>query len=252
MSIRKGSWFAVFWFLPFVLSAQGGMSETFRKASDLRETDYAGSLALYEQVLLTSPDHFEALFEAAFLHTKLGKRAMAAADRERHYKTAMQQAEQCLAARPDDANAHFIVAVALGRMTEIQEARQRVENSRRIKVHGDKAIALRPDHAGTWHVLGKLHFRLSNMTMVEKGAAQIIFGGLPPGSSNEAAITAYRKAVELRPDYLLYKLDLAVALMSTGKKAEARELFAEIVASPPHTEDDPRYKQDAALQLSRL
>lgn len=223
-----------------------------RKASELRETDYAGSLVLYEQVLSTSPDHFEAVFESAFLHTKLGKRAPAAADRERHYKKAMQQAEQCLAARPDDANAHFIVAVALGRMTEIQDARQRVENSRRIKMHGDKAIALRPDYAGSWHVMGKLHFRLSNMTMVEKGAAQIIFGGLPPGSSNEAAIAAYRKAVELRPDYLLYKLDLAVALLSTGKRAEAKELFAAIAAAQAQTEDDPHYKQEAVSQLTRL
>lgn len=231
---------------------QSVTSELYKQALAVHESNYGESLSLFEKVLLADPDNTDALFEAAFLHTKIGKRAAKPEDRELHYKTAMEMAERCLKLNATSAKSHFIMGVAYGRMSEIQTAKIRVENSRKIRSHCEKAIEIQPDLAGAWHILGKLHFRLSNMTMVEKAAAQVIYGGLPPGSTTEVAISCYRKAVALRPDYLLYQLDLAAALHSTGKKEEAKSYFQQIVKAKGVTEDDVLYKTEAATQLTRL
>lgn len=226
-------------------------AQILEKAHQTKEMNYKESLSLFESVLAQEPDYYEALYEAAFLNTKIGKKTKNTKDRDYHYKLGMERAEKCLKLRPDDPHSWFIIAVGLGRMTEIQEAKTRVENSRRIRELTERVVSTTPDFAAAWHVLGRLHYRLSNMTMVERAAANVFYGGLPPGSNNQVAIECYKKAVALRPDYLLYKLDLASAYWMTGNKTEAKALYQEIVNAKATTEDDPVYKTDAASMIAK-
>lgn len=241
------------WFIVTNLGSQAiAQQALLQEANLIKEKDYQKALNLYSEVMQSDPNNFEAIWNAAFLHTKIGNRASSKEDKEKHFKLAMSLSEKALQLNPNSAYAHYVYAVALGRMGDIMGARERVQNSTLIKQHSEKAIDLDPNLAAAWHILGKLHYRLHNLNMAEKAAAAVLFGGLPSGVSTEKAAEYYQKAVTLRGDYLLYRLDLSVALIKLGKKEEARNVLETTITLPALTEDDPQYLEDCKALLRRL
>ncbi|TNE71457.1 tetratricopeptide repeat protein [bacterium] len=223
-----------------------------QEANQIKEKDYEKALALYSQVIDADPNNFEATWNLAFLYTKVGNRAAKKEDKETYFKKAMELSEKSLQLDPNSTYSHYVYAVALGRMGDIMGAKQRVQNATLIKEHTEKALEIDPSHAAAWHLLGKLNYRLHNLNMAEKAAAAVLFGGLPSGVSTEKAAEYYQKAVDLRGDYLLYRLDLSVALIKLGKKAEAKKVLEKAITLPAITEDDPQNIEDCKNLLKRL
>jgi predicted Zn-dependent protease len=100
--------------------------------------------------------------------------------------------------------------------------------------------------------MGRLDYRLSNLNVGERAAAVILFGGLPKNVSMGNAIDYYQKAVDNRPDYILYQLDLAKALIQDKQRDRAKKVLQDLIRVEPYTEDDPEYLEDARQLLERL
>lgn len=222
------------------------------EANLVHETNYEKALSLYNQVLGLDPTNFEATWSAAFLYTKIGNKATNKKEKEINFKKALDLANKALEMQPNSVYSNYVFSVALGRMGEISSAKERVKNASVIKEHIELALQIDPQHAASWHLLGKLNYRLDNLNMAEKAAAAILFGGLPKGVSTEKAVECFSKAVEIRPDYILYRLDLSVALIKLGNKVEAKKVLNEALAITPLTEDDPQYLEDCKSLLKRI
>jgi tetratricopeptide (TPR) repeat protein len=148
--------------------------------------------------------------------------------------------------------ANYTYGVALGRLGDISGARERVQNAEVIKTHVEKALQLDPNHGPSWHLLGRLNYRLSNLNVAERAAAAVLYGGLPDGVSNENAVKFYEKAVAIKGDYLLYRLDLAIALIKVGNKVRAKEVLEVAVDLPFETDDEKEYLNDCKSLLTKL
>jgi predicted Zn-dependent protease len=61
-----------------------------------------------------------------------------------------------------------------------------------------------------------------------------------------------RKAVDLRPDYIFHRLDLAEMLIETKRPAEAKPELEAIQALPDADAMDPVYRARASVLLSRM
>lgn len=222
------------------------------EANLVHETNYEKALSLYNQVLEIDPTNFEAIWSAAFLYTKIGNKVTNQSEKEVNFKKALELANKALEMQPNSVYSNYVFAVALGRMGDISSAKERVQNASVIKEHVELALKIDPNHAASWHILGKLNYRLHNLNFAEKAAAAILFGGLPKGVSTEKAVECFSKAVELRPDYILYRLDLSVALIKLGNKEEAKKVLNDALKIPSLTEDDPQYLKDCSSLLKRL
>ena len=222
------------------------------QARAINETNYEESLKLYDQVLQNDPSNYEAIWNVSFLESKIGNRETNKKVKEVHFKKALSLAEKALEMNPNSVYSYYVYGVALGRMGDISGAKERVQNATKIKEKVEYGLKIDSTHAASWHLLGRLHYRLDNLNMAEKAAAAILFGGLPKGVSTEEAVNAYSAAGRHRPNYILYKLDLAVALIRLGKKNEARDVLNAAIKIPPYTEDDPSHLEDCKSLLKKL
>lgn len=240
--------------LLFLISVQFAAAQEaiLSEARQLNEKDYAKALALYNQVLEMDPSNFEAIWNAAFLYTKIGNKTSNRQEKEVQFKKAMALAQKSIDLQPNSVYSNYVYGVALGRMGDIMGAKERVQNATKIKERIEAGLKIDPKHAASWHILGRLHYRLDNLNMAEKAAAAVLFGGLPKGVSTEKAAECYTEASNLRPDYILYRLDLAVALIKLDKKAEAKASLQKAITLSPITEDDPQYLEDCKSLLKRL
>jgi len=82
------------------------------------------------------------------------------------------------------------------------------------------------------------------LNFAERAAAKLLFGGLPEGASKEKALYSFRKAIEIKPNFILYKRDYAKALYDFGFEKEASSMAKEVIAMPSLTRDDDKYKKE--------
>ena len=188
----------------------------------------------------------ELLWKASHLHSRVGFRFDDEKKKESYYNRAVSLAQQALQADSTSAGAHFALAAAKGRMALISSARERVAASRAIKYHAEQALVYDSTHAKAAHLLGRWHFKAANLSFAEKMAANVLFGGMPEGASNEKAVKWYRRAIKYGDDNsILYYYDLARVYHEMGRDQEAIDACEKALQLPETMPDDPKLKQKA-------
>lgn len=201
------------------------------------------ALSIYEEILEDHPENYKALWRTSFLYSRIGNRLDDEDQQEEFFKQARDLAEKALEINPDGAWSNFVMAVAMGRMALISGAKDRVEASREIKKYANRAIEIDAEHAGAWHVLGVWHYQVANLNFLERTAARTLFGGLPD-ASNEEAIEALERAIELTPQYVLYHHDLAMAYEEAGNESAAIEACETALQKENISPDDEKLKNE--------
>lgn len=231
------------------------IKELMASAQKLRDNkNEAASIAKYEEVLKLSPNHYEALHSASLMYARVGNRFGEAdlAKKTEFFNKAKTLAERAMKANPTDAEGHFVMSVAMGRMALISDAKGRVAASKDIKKYAEAAIRYNAEHAGAWDVLGRWNIKVANLNFAEKAAANLLFGGVPEGASNENAIKCFQNALKYKPNYILYMYDLASAYYQVKNTTKCKEMLNALLALPPVTEDDPDYQKEAKMMLQSI
>lgn len=132
---------------------------------------------------------------------------------------------------PDNANAWYIHAYALGRYSQgISVAKALAEGlGGKIKQSLVKAIELEPKHADAHIALGTWHAEV-----IDKVGSLV--GGLTYGAKKDAGAEHFAKALKLNPDSAIARLECAnglVMMFGKAKLKEAEKLYAEAVAHEP-------------------
>jgi serine/threonine-protein kinase len=91
------------------------------------------------------------------------------------------------------------------------------------------AVALRPDHAGTWVNLGNALCERSRLKEAEAAPER----KRQARALRDAAATAYREAIRLRPDYSAAHNNLGLALKAQGKTDDALKAFRDAIRVQP-------------------
>ncbi len=235
------------------LAAKSGSEEKLKHAMELKN-DFKDEEALkaFEEVLEEDEQHFEALWNAVILHTSIGNRQSRSRDEEAHYEQAHELAKKMLEAYPDSAASHFAYSAAVGRKAQSAGARERLRLSTEIREHAEKAVELDPEYSRAWNVLGVWHHRAANLSRMERLAANALFGGAPEGASNDSAREAFKKAIELDPQYVLYYHDQAEFYLTIGEEDKARQSLEKGLQQEILTSDDERWKDNMREMLDDL
>ena len=70
------------------------------------------------------------------------------ADKMKYYKSAEYLAKKAIKVNEASADAHYALAMALGRINENASSKQKITNAKIIRAQVDRAIALNPKLAG--------------------------------------------------------------------------------------------------------
>lgn len=144
---------------------------------------------------------------------------------------AMARGEEAIKARPRDANAHYLYALAAGRYSqEISIAKALAQGlGGKIKETLTQAIKLQAKHADAHIALGAWHAEII-------GKVGSMVGGLTYGAKKDAALEHFEKALKLNPDSAIARIEYAnglAILFGKDRMKEAEKLYAEAAKQKP-------------------
>jgi tetratricopeptide (TPR) repeat protein len=144
---------------------------------------------------------------------------------------AVKRGEQAVTVLPDYANAHYTLALALGRYSQgisiIKALAAGIAG--RVRTHLERTLELEPQHAEAHVALGLYHAEIIN----KLGA---LAAGLTYGVSGDAALDHFQRAAKLAPESPIIHIEHANGLLlldANRNRERARELYAEAADFEP-------------------
>lgn len=207
------------------------------------------ALQVYQQILGVQPQNMTALCACSELSCRIGNRQT---DREKklsYFKAGRDYA--ATAWRLDTANseANVMMAFSIGRMILLESGKEKVAGAGAIKRYAEKATRLDPDNFKAWHILGRWHYEVSNLSFFERMLARLFYGAIPDASLRES-ISDYEKSMALRPDFMLNYLELAKACRRDGQDARAILLLQHLDTLTDQLYDDRNVRAEAHRLLA--
>ena len=209
------------------------------------------ALAKYRDAIKIQPDNVAALTGASELCSREGYRQKDEKEKTRNYDDARTFADQAIKLAPENADANYVMAVAMGRKAMISGAKDKVAASKEVKRYAELAIKFNPNYAKAYHVLGKWNYEVANLNTFEKAAAKMLFGGLPDGSLT-AAISNYEKCRKLDPSIVLNYMELARAYKENDEEGKAIDVLKKAVTLRSVYQDDANIKSECKKMLEGL
>jgi tetratricopeptide (TPR) repeat protein len=99
-----------------------------------------------------------------------------------------------------------------------------------------------PQNFKAWHILGRWHYELSNLNLLERAAVKVLYGGVPAASIKES-IQAFEKARSIVPGLILNYLEMAKAYKQHDQRDKAIAYLKFMLSLPNQTEDDTAIKE---------
>ena len=218
-----------------------------------RDANPAAALAEYEAALKADPNNYDALSRGAYAAVEAGKAAGDKAKSTQLYNTAEQMARRAVQLRPTDAEGHFALAAAIGRRAQTMGSRDRVRFAGDVRTHALEALKYNPRHAGAMHVMGVWNAEVMRLSGVSRFMAKNFLGGRVFDSANWNDAQRYlEQAVQIEPNRLTHRIDLAEVYLDRGDKARAKEQVDFIAAAPTHEAADAQFKREAEAMRGRL
>ncbi len=187
------------------------------------------ALSLYEQVLSTDPQNYDAAWEASRVCKYLGDKY------ENDAKVPVLEkgekfARKAIEINPDKVEGHFWLGVCLGRIGEERGVLNSLFLVGPIKDEMDKVLAIDPKYDGAHHVLGVLYRKAPGWP-------------LSSGDINKAEEHALL-AVKYGPDRILNHIGLAEVYMAKDRNKEARQQLLIAIELPPEPDRIPESKDE--------
>ncbi len=211
------------------------------------------ALETYLSVLDADSENYEALWNASLLYATVGFRLDDEDSQKEYFEKAKELAEKSLELYPDRGHPYYVMAVAKGRMADVVGVNRRIELGHEIEEYVANALERMPEHAPSWHLYGVWQSEVANVSRAERMAARFLSGGLPDGS-DEKAEEYLKKAIELNPESIIIRLDLARHFECSGQDDRAINALIEMLELdlPIQTKDDPDFLDDARALLDDL
>ena len=196
------------------------------------------------------PDQVPVLWRLVYTYADLGQSTDDEDARARYYDRALKVATAGLAADSSSARAHLAMAVAQGRVALDAGTRERIERSRAVKRHADRALAMDSTLDGAHHTRGRWHREVEDIGFFQRAIVKTVYGGLPE-SSIDQAVRDFQRAIELE-DRLFHHLELGKTYLQMDRPEAARRELRTVLDRPAEEPFDPRYKEEARRLLDDL
>jgi FimV-like protein len=211
------------------------------------------ALVRYEAAITEDSAEYEALWKAARSAVDLAEYEDDAATKQALFERAERLARRAVEVNPNDAEGHFAMARAVGRVALTKGARDRVKYGAQVRASALRALELSPEHPGALHVLGRWNAEVMRLSGFTRFFARNLLGGKVLGEASwDNARQHMERAVEVDPNRLVHRLGLAEIYLDLDEDEKAREQLRQVVDGPVRDYNDPHYKREAAALLEKI
>jgi FimV-like protein len=209
------------------------------------------ALQSYQAALALEPNNYDALWRVSRAYVDIGEHLPAATDKEKAqqlqtYEKALEFANKAIAANANGAMGYTRRAIANGRIALFKGVWESLDLVKQTKADCEKAIALDPNDAAAYYVLGRTHMKVSEKPRIVRWPLGLGWANLDESVKN------YEKAIALRSDFIMYRLDCARAYVELDEYDKARAQLTTIGTLPTMDEDDGQFRKDAQELLDKI
>ncbi len=240
----------------FILTTQAGHGQSVTELmvkGDVSDATFRPGEALksYLPAEKLDPDNVRILLRIARQYRHLMSDAKAVPDKLRLGGIALDYGQKAAALAPNDSEAQLSQAITYGKMLPYEGKKEQVDAAPRIKAAADRAIKLDPQNDSAWHVLGRWHQGLANVSSLKHAFGEIIYGKLPTGT-NAQSIACFEKAIAINPLRLRHYIEEGRTWAQMGDNATARRFIEKGMAMPNTEKDDAEMKVRGREALAKL
>ena len=210
------------------------------------------ALQTYEEAIALDPGCYEALWKASYLKNRIGLRYSDEVSKLLSFQKAWTYADAALCANPDDAEGNYVMALSVYNKAMVSGVKERMLRTNDIKFFLDKALKDNPEHAAAWQLLGRWNYRNANLSMPERTALNMFFGGVPLEASNEKAMEALQNAIQYDPKNISSYYDLATVYMEMDKPDLCQVTLQEAMELELRTSEELQISKRCKLMLERI
>ncbi len=217
--------------------------ELQKEAERLEVTNEEEAFKRYQEILKLQPLNVNALCKCSELCSTIGHRQASKTAQVTYFKAGRRFAQTALRIEPNSSEANFAMCLAMGRIALISSGKEKIEAVSDIKRYAEISIKYDPNNFKPYHALGKWHYEVSDLSGIERTAAKLLYGGLPPATLKES-IYYYDKSRILNPEFTLNYLELARCYHRNNQNPKAIEMLNKLMAMPVKTQDDTRVREE--------
>lgn len=216
------------------------------------------ALRHYQAALALDSMSYTANWEAARSIADVAKQIQGNADslknrRDSLYSVGRGYAERAIRADSGAADGHYALAMVLGRLSRTKGSKERVRYAKIIFDEATKAVTINPNHDNAHHVLGAWNAEVKRLSGIQRFFAKALFGGGFMSVANWGdAVKHLQRAVEIQPNHIYHRLELAEVYVDLGRYSKAREQLLVIPTLANVDVLDAQYKHDAAALLEDI
>lgn len=225
----------------------GGQIDSLLAAGDslYGENQYEKSASLYRRACALDSSRFESYWKLGRSLNLQGE--LAPRDSQLAIFDEAAGAERAaLKLRETDADAHFELARALGKIALFKGVFKSVSLAKEVRRESLRALELDSLHDGAWHILGRWNREVGRKPK---------FVRIPMGlgeANKEDALAFLKKAIQLNPEYINHHLEMGITYMTYGYRGEAKAEFEKCLELKSKSPLDEKYKDEAKKYLDEL
>lgn len=217
--------------------------------------DNEKALESYKKAEKIDPNNYEVLWKISRAYVDIGEHMPSSTTKQEEeqlstYQKALEYAEKAIKAAPNQSVTYLRRAIANGRIALFKGVFSVAGVVNSVKSDLEKAIQLNNGGndilAVAHYVLARTHAKTSEKW---KPARSVLGLGW---ADNEIALKEYKKAIELKPNYVMFYVDYAISLIREDDYKTAREMLNKALASPNEDEDDAKRKEEAKQLLQDI
>lgn len=241
---------------PLSLPAQTAADHVALGVGAIEAHDLRTGRAHFEAALALDSTDYAANWRSAFALLDQAEQfpdTLWSAERDSLLTRAEVLAQRAVAADSLGPEGHFAVAATVGRASLTKGKKERIRRAKIIRDEALRTLALDPSHDGAYHVLGRWNAEIMRLSGLSRFFAKSFLGaGIFGQASWEEAIGNLQKAVELDPDRIYHRLELARIYADRKRYQEALDQLGRIASLPDRELLDPLYRERATALARRI
>ena len=212
---------------------------------------YDAVFKLLKEAEAIDAENYDVVWRLARAHFDFSDNTADEAEIEKNLYAGFKYAEKALKLGDDRAESHKWYGILIGRVGEIEGTEQKIKNSYPMAEHTQKAIELDPEDAGNYHVMGRWHFALADLSWIERKIASWVYA-TPPEASFEEARNYFKQAISKDPEDIRNYVWLGKSLEELDDEAGAENAYKAALAIEPGSDSDKMLQTEAKELLEDL